>query len=95
MSEAEKVSREVERFIAYYIEEDPPEIDTSPTAETLTYRTALSDPDLGEFINRKVRKVSVACQLQSFSNKFVESVCISGGASITSLQQKDIKAFGE
>jgi hypothetical protein len=52
--EAEKVSREVERFIAFYIEQDIPDVDVSPSAETLIYRTALADPTLGEFMNRKV-----------------------------------------
>lgn len=52
--EAEKVSREVERFIAFYIEQDVQDVDVSPSTETLIYRTALADPSLGEFLNRKV-----------------------------------------
>jgi len=52
--EAERASREVQRFIMFYIEQETPDLDISLSSETLAYRTALADPSLGSFINQNL-----------------------------------------
>ena len=52
LKKAETLAKQKARFIIFYIEEDLQEV--LPTIETFQFRRALSDTELGDFINDQV-----------------------------------------
>jgi len=76
--EAVRASREVHRFVMFYIEQEIPELDTSLSSETIAYRTALADPLLGSFINQNVCSFDVSYKLFYVFLKFLQFIFMAG-----------------
>lgn len=89
LSDAEKISRDVERFIVFFVEQDLEE-DISISGESLAYRAAFADNELANFINQKV--IAVFCSFPLASVTWPLSVRVHGGLLFAPFQQASHKA---